>query len=290
MDLPRTKADSISGGGRGRLRRLLSVARRLPELPIPGRPFELVLTEYHVKKGNGKKKIIRSLQMSKTVASTKKTTGPSDGSSSSSTLSGKAARSSKVDVPQSTSTGSFQLCSCVRRNLLLILTVVGVVLGVGVGAALRTVEPSVQTIALINFPGEIMLNLLKMVVVPLVVVSLIASQSVLPPRPPLLFRSRPLGGETDGQDRRHRHGLLPRHHRIRCHLRNRPRLGYPPWKARAVQHVHPREDGQDQREHCDDPPGPRPKSVHGESSPVDHVAGPDEERQTGIRERDQCLG
>ena len=56
MDLPRTKADSISGGGRGRLRRLLSVARRLPELPIPGRAFELVLTEYHVKKRKRKEK------------------------------------------------------------------------------------------------------------------------------------------------------------------------------------------------------------------------------------------
>ena len=61
-----------------------------------------------------------------------------------------------------------------RKNLLLVLTVVSVVLGAFLGFVLRSTNPSPQTIMLISFPGEILMNMLKLMILPLIVSSLIS--------------------------------------------------------------------------------------------------------------------
>ena len=66
-----------------------------------------------------------------------------------------------------------QLTSWCKDNLLLVLTVAGVVLGVMFGFLLRLTEPSEDTIMLISFPGEILMRALKMLILPLIVSSLI---------------------------------------------------------------------------------------------------------------------
>ncbi|XP_019620987.1 PREDICTED: excitatory amino acid transporter-like [Branchiostoma belcheri] len=59
------------------------------------------------------------------------------------------------------------------HNLLLVLTILGVVLGVLLGFLLRLAEPSDATIMLIGFPGDILMRCLKMLILPLIVSSLI---------------------------------------------------------------------------------------------------------------------
>ena len=61
-----------------------------------------------------------------------------------------------------------------RKNLLLVMTVASVVLGALLGFALRSTDPSPQTVMLISFPGEILMNMLKLMILPLIVSSLIS--------------------------------------------------------------------------------------------------------------------
>ncbi|XP_033739635.1 excitatory amino acid transporter 2-like [Pecten maximus] len=56
-----------------------------------------------------------------------------------------------------------------KDNLLLILTIAGVVMGLILGFALRVVEPSDQAKMLIAFPGDILMRMLKMLILPLIV-------------------------------------------------------------------------------------------------------------------------
>ena len=58
-------------------------------------------------------------------------------------------------------------------HLLLVLTFCSVVLGVILGVSLRVLEPSEEAITLINYPGELFMRLLKLMILPLVVASLI---------------------------------------------------------------------------------------------------------------------
>ena len=69
-----------------------------------------------------------------------------------------------------------QLSSWVKENLLLVLTILGVVLGVLAGAFARTLEYSSQTVMLVSFPGEIMMRMLKMLILPLIISSIITGQ------------------------------------------------------------------------------------------------------------------
>lgn len=62
----------------------------------------------------------------------------------------------------------------VRKNLLLILTITAAILGIVVGFAVQTARPSPRAVMLINFPGEILLRLLQMLIMPLIVASLIS--------------------------------------------------------------------------------------------------------------------
>ena len=60
-----------------------------------------------------------------------------------------------------------------RANLLLVLTFSSVVLGITLGLSLRILQPSEQAITLINYPGELFMRLLKLMILPLVIASLV---------------------------------------------------------------------------------------------------------------------
>ena len=58
----------------------------------------------------------------------------------------------------------------------------GVVFGVLLGFSLRTVKPSQDTIMLIAFPGDLLMRMLKMLILPLISSSLITGVAVLDPK------------------------------------------------------------------------------------------------------------
>ncbi|XP_066495888.1 neutral amino acid transporter A [Tiliqua scincoides] len=79
----------------------------------------------------------------------------------------------------------FQPRSCgrfLRRNCIVILTVSGVLLGVGMGAAVRGMHLTPAQVAYLAFPGEMLLRMLKMIILPLVVCSLVSGAASLDTR------------------------------------------------------------------------------------------------------------
>uniref|UniRef100_A0A8C6QV78 Amino acid transporter n=1 Tax=Nannospalax galili TaxID=1026970 RepID=A0A8C6QV78_NANGA len=73
-----------------------------------------------------------------------------------------------------------QVRRCLRANLLVLLTVVAVVTGVGLGLGVSAAGGTVN-LAAFAFPGELLLRLLKMIILPLVVCSLIGGAASLDP-------------------------------------------------------------------------------------------------------------
>ncbi|XP_053307727.1 excitatory amino acid transporter 2-like [Spea bombifrons] len=68
-----------------------------------------------------------------------------------------------------------QHCNWLRRNLLLILTIAGVILGSVFGCLLRLLPPlDGNILILISFPGDILMRMLKMLILPLIISSLIS--------------------------------------------------------------------------------------------------------------------
>ncbi|KAL8173306.1 UNVERIFIED_CONTAM: Neutral amino acid transporter A [Gekko kuhli] len=79
----------------------------------------------------------------------------------------------------------FQARSCgrfVRKHCLVLLTVSGVLLGLGLGAGVRRLRLSRAQVAYLAFPGEMLLRMLKMVILPLVVCSLVSGAASLDTR------------------------------------------------------------------------------------------------------------
>ncbi|XP_014586407.2 neutral amino acid transporter A [Equus asinus] len=66
-----------------------------------------------------------------------------------------------------------------RRQALVLLTVSGVVAGAGLGAALRGLELSRTQVTYLAFPGEMLLRMLRMIILPLVVCSLVSGAASL---------------------------------------------------------------------------------------------------------------
>jgi len=64
----------------------------------------------------------------------------------------------------------------VKANALLLATVVAVVVGIALGIALREAHMSKLQIAYFAFPGEILLRMLKMIILPLIICSLITGE------------------------------------------------------------------------------------------------------------------
>lgn len=67
----------------------------------------------------------------------------------------------------------------IRQNLLLILTFSGVICGVGLGFVIRLFEPDKTVILLLAYPGELFIRMLKLMILPLVIASLIAGSASL---------------------------------------------------------------------------------------------------------------
>ncbi|KAK2847247.1 hypothetical protein Q5P01_010246 [Channa striata] len=70
----------------------------------------------------------------------------------------------------------------VRDNLLVILTVAGVLVGVFIGLGVRNVALTKTQIIYIGFPGELLIRLLKMIIIPLVVCSLVSGAASIDPK------------------------------------------------------------------------------------------------------------
>ena len=68
----------------------------------------------------------------------------------------------------------FQALQWMRNNLLLVLTIGGVLVGVITGFLGRLARFSDESIMLVSFPGEILMRLLKMFILPLIISSLVS--------------------------------------------------------------------------------------------------------------------
>ena len=71
------------------------------------------------------------------------------------------------------------LSGWLRENLLLVITFSGVSCGVLLGLFLRRYELDNQTINYIAYPGELFMRLLKLMILPLIIASLITGKSII---------------------------------------------------------------------------------------------------------------
>jgi solute carrier family 1 (high affinity glutamate transporter) protein 2 len=72
-----------------------------------------------------------------------------------------------------------ELRSWLWKNLLLVATVVSVLVGAILGFVLRSQQPTPSTVMLLSFPGTILMHMLKMMILPLIVSSLISGLAQL---------------------------------------------------------------------------------------------------------------
>ncbi|TKR73299.1 hypothetical protein L596_020625 [Steinernema carpocapsae] len=63
----------------------------------------------------------------------------------------------------------------IKKDLLLVLTIESVVLGIVLGFIIRPFNPSNDTISLIGFPGEIFMQIVEMMILPMIVSSVISA-------------------------------------------------------------------------------------------------------------------
>uniref|UniRef100_A0A8C6WTQ1 Amino acid transporter n=1 Tax=Neogobius melanostomus TaxID=47308 RepID=A0A8C6WTQ1_9GOBI len=70
----------------------------------------------------------------------------------------------------------------VKANMLVILTVAGVIIGVIIGLSVREVQLTKTQTIYIGFPGELLIRLLKMIIIPLVVCSLVSGAASIDPK------------------------------------------------------------------------------------------------------------
>ncbi|KAK2510135.1 hypothetical protein MC885_019428 [Smutsia gigantea] len=79
-----------------------------------------------------------------------------------------------------TAAGRVRRCTgFLRRHALVLLTVSGVLAGAGLGAALRGLGLSRTQVTYLAFPGEMLLRMLRMIILPLVVCSLVSGAASL---------------------------------------------------------------------------------------------------------------
>uniref|UniRef100_A0A1I7UFW1 Amino acid transporter n=1 Tax=Caenorhabditis tropicalis TaxID=1561998 RepID=A0A1I7UFW1_9PELO len=69
--------------------------------------------------------------------------------------------------------------SWLTKNMLLLMTMAGIVMGVIIGGVLRNLEPSPDVVRYVGFPGELFMNMLKAMVLPLVAASIVSGLSQL---------------------------------------------------------------------------------------------------------------
>ncbi|XP_046381640.1 excitatory amino acid transporter-like [Haliotis rufescens] len=76
----------------------------------------------------------------------------------------------------------FKVKLFVRRDALLLLTIAGIVVGFGVGFGVRELHPSKDALMWIGMPGELFLRMLRMMILPLIVCSVISGTASLDPK------------------------------------------------------------------------------------------------------------
>ncbi|KAJ8393197.1 hypothetical protein AAFF_G00062690 [Aldrovandia affinis] len=89
---------------------------------------------------------------------------------------------SKVPAKDDPKTCNAKCSLFFKRNLLVILTVSGVLVGVGLGMMVRNMNLTRAQMTYFAFPGEMLLRMLKMIILPLVVCSLISGAASLDTR------------------------------------------------------------------------------------------------------------
>uniref|UniRef100_W5K7V3 Amino acid transporter n=1 Tax=Astyanax mexicanus TaxID=7994 RepID=W5K7V3_ASTMX len=85
-------------------------------------------------------------------------------------------------APPAGKSGKEKLLLFLRRNLMVILTVSGVLVGVALGLVVRRAELTRAQMTYFAFPGEMLLRMLKMIILPLVVCSLVSGAASLDTR------------------------------------------------------------------------------------------------------------
>ncbi|XP_069104481.1 excitatory amino acid transporter-like [Argopecten irradians] len=70
----------------------------------------------------------------------------------------------------------------VKENLLLILTTTGAILGLAIGFGIREGKPSRDHLTWIGLPGELFMRMLKLMIIPLIVSSMISATASLDPK------------------------------------------------------------------------------------------------------------
>ncbi|KAG9344303.1 hypothetical protein JZ751_010972 [Albula glossodonta] len=88
----------------------------------------------------------------------------------------------KVPSKDEPTTCKAKFASFFKRNLMVILTVSGVLVGVGLGMMVRNMKLTRAQMTYFAFPGEMLLRMLKMIILPLVVCSLISGAASLDTR------------------------------------------------------------------------------------------------------------
>uniref|UniRef100_A0A3Q1KBP4 Amino acid transporter n=1 Tax=Anabas testudineus TaxID=64144 RepID=A0A3Q1KBP4_ANATE len=69
------------------------------------------------------------------------------------------------------------LLAFLKRNAFVLLTIITVALGIGLGFALRQINMSTKYVKYLTFPGELLMRVLQMLVLPLIISSLITGMS-----------------------------------------------------------------------------------------------------------------
>lgn len=85
-------------------------------------------------------------------------------------------------APPTGKSGKEKLLLFLRRNLMVILTVSGVLVGVALGLVVRRADLTRAQMTYFAFPGEMLLRMLKMIILPLVVCSLVSGAASLDTR------------------------------------------------------------------------------------------------------------
>ena len=89
----------------------------------------------------------------------------------------------KINFAPSNSTSEVTLTlnylrSWLKENLLLVITFSGVFLGVLIGIALKPLDLDNMSISYIAYPGELFMRLLKLMILPLIIASLITGMII----------------------------------------------------------------------------------------------------------------
>ena len=80
--------------------------------------------------------------------------------------------------PEMSQTTFSNLRAWLKENLLLVITFSGVFLGVIIGVLLKPLELEPLTVAYLAYPGELFMRLLKLMILPLIIASLITGKSL----------------------------------------------------------------------------------------------------------------